>query len=359
MKKTLSIVVALSMALTLLAGCGGGTPSGGSPSGGNPSSGNTSSGNTSSNAGSGATESWTPSDTVTWIVTSSAGGGSDIYTRKIQEIVGSEGLNIVSQTIVVDNQTDGSGEVGRNKVATTRAGNAADHTLLTFNSGDLMPMCKNTDNRVENFTPLAVMAVDKQLIFRGEHTSYKTFAEVIAAVTSGTPVVIGGSKGDDIATYEALCKELGIDETMLKYITYDSTGDAITALLGGHVELLISKPAAASQYVEAGSIEAILALSTERYGGNLAGAPTLSEVDSKYSDVEVPVWRGVVGPANMSPEAAAYWSDVLKQVSESDAWKNDYLDKNMLISNYMDLTAAKDYMTQYQADYLVTIGKDK
>lgn len=78
-----------------------------------------------------------------------------------------------------------------------------------------------------------------------------------------------------------------------------------------------------------------------------------------YNNVEVPVWRGVVGPANMSAEAAAYWSDVLKQVSESDAWKTEYLDKNMLISNYMDLTAAKDYMTQYQAEYLVTIGKDK
>lgn len=346
MKKTLSFALALSMALTMLAGCGGG----GGTSGGNGGGGT---------SGSGATGSWAPSGTVTWIVTSSAGGGSDIYTRKIQEIVGPDGLNIVNQTIIVDNQTDGSGEVGRNKVATTRAGNDADHTLLTFNSGDLMPMCQNTDNRVENFTPLAVMAVDKQLIFRGEHTSYKTFAEVIAAVESGTPVVIGGSKGDDIATYEALYKELGVDETMLKYITYDSTGDAITALLGGHVELLISKPAAASQYVEAGSIEAILALSTERYGGNLADAPTLSEVDSKYSNVEVPVWRGVVGPANMSSEAAAYWSDVLKQVAESEAWKTEYLDKNMLISNYMDLTAAKDFMTQYQADYLVTIGKDK
>jgi len=350
MKKSLSLLLTAALALSLLASCGNGS-SGSSGSAGTPSG---------SGASSGAPSgSWSPSGTVTWIVTSSAGGGSDIYTRKIQEIVGPDGLNIVNQTIVVDNQTDGSGEVGRNKVATTRAGDSADHTLLTFNSGDLMPMCQNTDNRVENFTPLAVMAVDKQLIFRGEHTSYKTFAEVIAAVKAGTPVVIGGSKGDDIATYEALYTELGVDETMLKYITYDSTSDAITALLGGHVELLISKPAAASQYVEAGSIEAILALSTERYGGNLADAPTLSEVDSAYNDVEVPVWRGVVGPANMSPEAAAYWSGILKQVSESDAWKTEYLDKNMLISNYMDLNDAKDFMAQYQADYLKTIGKDK
>ena len=107
-------------------------------------------------------------------------------------------------------------------------------------------------------------------------------------------------------------------------------------------------------------IEAILALSNERYTGNLANAPTLSEVaDGQYENVEVPVWRGVVGPGDMSDEAAAYWSEVLRQVSESEKWQTDYLEKNMLISNYMDLATTQEYMAQYQADYLASIGKDK
>lgn len=59
----------------------------------------------------------------------------------------------------------------------------------------------------------------------------------------------------------------------------------------------------------------------------------------------------------MSDEAAAFWSDILKQVSESDAWKEEYLDKNMLIGNYMDLAATQEFMAQYQADYLESIGK--
>ena len=109
--------------------------------------------------------------------------------------------------------------------------------------------------------------------------------------------------------------------------------------------------------MEAGRIAAILALATERYTGNLADAPTLSEVGD-YEDVEVPVWRGVVGPANMSEAAADYWSDMLKQVSESAQWKTDYLEKNLLISNYMDRETATQYMLDYQADYLASIGKD-
>ena len=134
-----------------------------------------------------------------------------------------------------------------------------------------------------------------------------------------------------------------------------STGDAITAALGGHVEFVISKPAAASEYVTAGSLIPVLALSTERYTGNLADAPTLSEIGD-YENVEVPVWRGVAAPAAMSDAAAAYWSEQLGKVAETDTWKNDYLEKNKLIGNYMDTAAATEYVTTYEKDYMTANG---
>ena len=294
---------------------------------------------------------FTPSKSIQWMCTSSAGGGSDIFTRKIGDIMTAENL-VNGQTIVVTNKTDGAGEVGRNEVATMK--NNADYQLLTFNSGDLMPMVQNTKNRAANFRILAIMAVDKQLLFKGQGAKYDKFEDVIAAVQNGEKVVIGGSKGDDIATYQALVAELGVSEDNLTYITYDSTGDAITAALGGHVEYVISKPAAASEYVEAGSLVPILAFSTERYTGNLADAPTLSELG--YNDVEIPVWRGVAAPAAISDEAAAFWSETLKTVSESDAWKTEYIEANKLIPNYMDTATATEYVTQYEADFMAENG---
>lgn len=294
---------------------------------------------------------FTPTKSIQWMCTSSAGGGSDIFTRKIGDIMTAENL-VNGQTIVVTNKTDGAGEVGRNEVATMK--NNADYQLLTFNSGDLMPMVQNTKNRAANFRILAIMAVDKQLLFKGQGAKYDKFEDVIAAVQNGEKVVIGGSKGDDIATYQALVAELGVSEDNLTYITYDSTGDAITAALGGHVEYVISKPAAASEYVEAGSLVPILAFSTERYTGNLADAPTLSELG--YNDVEIPVWRGVAAPAAMSDEAAAYWSETLKTVSETDSWKTEYIEANKLIPNYMDTATATEYVTQYEADFMAENG---
>ncbi|TXT51461.1 MAG: hypothetical protein FD137_8 [Spirochaetes bacterium] len=296
-----------------------------------------------------------PAQNIEWIVTSSPGGGSDIYTRMISDIMTKQNL-VSGKTILVNNRTDGGGEVGRLTVSRVSMPRQADHTLLTFNSGDLMPMVANTANRVENFTPIAVMAVDKQLLYVIPSAKYKTFAEVIAAVKAGQNVVIAGSKGDDVATYKLLVKELGITENQLAFITNNATSDAITSGLGGHVDLVMSKPAAADQYVAAGRLIPVLALSKTRFTGNLASAPRLSEVGA-YKDVEYPVWRGVVGPKAMSAAAAKFWSDVFKAVSESDAWKANYIDKFKLQPFYLNYEEAKAYMADYQADYLKSIGK--
>jgi len=110
-------------------------------------------------AAGGAEKSFVPTRNVDWYVTSSPGGGSDIFTRTITDIAVKEDL-INGKNFVIQYKTDGAGEVGRLLVSNIKAGVQADHTLLTFNSGDLMPMVKNTSNRFQNFQPIAHMAVD-------------------------------------------------------------------------------------------------------------------------------------------------------------------------------------------------------
>ena len=293
-----------------------------------------------------------PTKDVSWVCTSKPGGGSDIFTTQIKDAMKVNG--ITDANIVTEYITDGSGEVGRLQVSTTNKAKA-DYTLLTFNSGDLMPMVKNTDNRVENFRPLAIMAVDKQLLFVGEQSKYSSWQEVMDALKNGQKIVIAGSKGDDIETYNKLIAELGVPESQLSYIANDATSGAITSLLGGHVDLCMSKPAAASQYVEAGKMKPVLALSTTRFSTeSLKDAPTLSEFG--FNNVEVPVWRGVSAPKAMSDEAYAFWADCLKKASETAEFKA-YLSKNGLEPMYLFGAEAEAYMLEYQKNYLVSIGK--
>lgn len=289
---------------------------------------------------------WKPSKNIEWVVTSSPGGGSDIFTRVITDILKKEG--IVDRTFLVNNQTDGGGEVGRFRVSQARSDG---HLLLTFNSGDLVPMVRNTPNRIENFKPVAVMAVDRQLLLKGKNTAYDTFQDAVASAKKGTRVVIGGSKGDDHTLYKRLVASLGVTETQMPYMMFDATSDGLTSLLGGHIDFCIGKPAASVQYIKSGDMQPVVALAASRFGGDLKDVPLLSEIGD-YKDVEAPLWRGVV-TAKSTPDAAVkYWSEALEKVSQSETWRKNYIEKNLLTPDFMNWEKAAAYMAEYQAETL-------
>ena len=291
-------------------------------------------------------EAWKPTKNIEWVVTSSPGGGSDIFTRILTDIVTKKGFT--EESFVVNNQTDGAGEVGRLRVS--RAKNDG-HLLLTFNSADLRPMIINTDNRIENFKPICILASDRQLFIKGKQTPYKDLAEAIAAAKSGTKVTMGGSKGDDIEIYEMFLKSAGLTEEQMTYIMYDATSDAITALLGGHVDLALVKPASAMQYLKSGDAEAIVTLANERYTGALADVPILSEIGD-YENIDLPLWRGVVTSADTPDEAVKFYSDMFQEVANSPEWKSDYIEKNLLAETFMPYDVASEYMKNFQETVL-------
>lgn len=291
-------------------------------------------------------EAWKPKKNIEWVVTSSPGGGSDIFTRILTDVISKKGL--VEESFVINNQTDGAGEVGRLRVS--RAKNDG-HLLLTFNSADLRPMVINTDNRIENFKPICILASDRQLFIRGEKTPYKDLVEAIAAAKSGTKVTMGGSKGDDIEVYEMFLKSVGLTKDQMTYIMYDATSDAITALLGGHVDLALVKPASAMQYLKSGDAEAVITLANERYTGDLADIPILSEIGD-YENIDLPLWRGVVTSADTPDEVVKFYSDIFQEVANSQQWKEEYIQKNLLAETFMTHDVASEYMKNFQEQVL-------
>lgn len=289
---------------------------------------------------------WKPTKNVEWVVTSSPGGGSDIFTRTITDIIARNKL--VDQTIVINNQTDGGGEVGRLRVSQAKGDGL---TLLTFNSGDLVPMVTNTPNRLSGFRPIAVMAVDRHLLLQGKSPRFESFVDAIAEAQAGGRVIIGGSKGDDINLYNMMLAEFGVTEDELVYVMFDATSDALTALLGGHIDYCIGKPAASDQYIKSGDAFPVVAFAMERFGGDLAEVPLLSEI-GPYNDIESPIWRGVVTSQKTPDNIVQYWSDILQQVSETEEWDKEYIERNLLTEYFLPWDEATTYMQTYEDNVL-------
>ena len=65
------------------------------------------------------------------------------------------------------------------------------------------------------------------------------------------------------------------------------------------------------------------------------------------------MWRlRWLGPASMPDEAVKFWSDLLRQVSETEAWKTDYIEKNHLTPLYLPAEEAETYMKDYEKTIL-------
>ena len=299
-------------------------------------------------AGQADADTFTPSRNIDWIVSSGAGGGSDIFTRVITDIIRQE--NLVNRSFMVANRIDGGGEVSRAQVSQT-TGPAANHTLLTFNSGDLMPMLENTNRRSSDFRIIAVMALDKQFLYVTPQSRFQNFQQIIDAINAGERIVVGGSRGDDVVTFNLMLQENGWSHAQMPYITHNSSNEAITSILGGHVDVVVSKPAASDPFVEAGQLIPILALANERLPGNLSHVPTLGEFPP-FRNVEFPTWRGVAAPAAMTPAAQAYWSNIMAQVVQTHAWRVGYMERFMLIEAFKPYREATAFVTEFEREFL-------
>lgn len=134
-----------------------------------------------------------------------------------------------------------------------------------------------------------------------------------------TVVVSGGSAvaGQDHMKVLLLAHRAGIDPRRIRYVPFDGGGEAMTALLGGFVQLFSGEASEVEGQVQAGRLRVLVTLAPERMEGPLASVPTARE---SGIDVTWVTWRGFYVPGDIGDEAYRRWVDVLDRVGRSEAW---------------------------------------
>lgn len=132
-------------------------------------------------------------------------------------------------------------------------------------------------------------------------------------------VVSGGSAvaGQDHMKVLLLAHRAGIDPRRIRYVPFDGGGEAMTALLGGFVQLFSGEASEVVGQVAAGRLRVLATLAPERIEGPLSSVPTARE---SGVDVTWVTWRGFYVPAGIDDATYEHWVDVLRQVGESEAW---------------------------------------
>ncbi len=285
-----------------------------------------------------------PTKPINVVVPYAPGGGSDVYARAIDNIVKTEKL--CPERFLIVNQPGGSATIGTTSVAHS-PGN--EHMLLTFISGQVTgPLTVGKGAATyRDLSFIANLALDEQLIVVKADSPYKTIQDVVATAKKGGTLTIGGTSTgqEDQMCNRLFEKAAGIK---LRYIPFNSGGECITALLGGHVNMIWANPSEFIPQYE-GKLVRPLAVAKDTRIPLLKDVPTFKE--SGY-DFVFYFFRGIAAPPKIAPEVITYYQNLMKKVSDSSAWKDQYLKKYMLSPYYLSSADFGKFVAKNEAAFL-------
>jgi putative tricarboxylic transport membrane protein len=288
---------------------------------------------------------WSPQKNVEIVVGSAPGGSNDKTARQVEKILTEKKLINTSLTVV--NKPGGGSTIAFNYV-NQHAGDA--HYLMVGTTALLTNQIVGTSKLGYNdFTPIASLFNDYVVFAVNANSSIKTGKDLAdrlkkdpQSVAIGFATALGSH--NHIAA-GLLMKAMGGNPKVLKAIAYKGSADAITNLLGGHIDLVTTAAGNVSAHVAAGKLRVVGVSANKRFPGALANIPTWKEqgVDLVYGG-----WRSIMGPKGITPVQVAYWENVLRKATEAPEWKSD-LEKNFWFDDFVTSAQFKKDLDQDHA----------
>lgn len=167
-------------------------------------------------------------------------------------------------------------------------------------------------------TPVARLTSEYEVIVVPAASPHKTMADLVGAFKANPGAVSwggGSAGGTDHILGGLIAKAVGADPARLNYVAFKGGGDAIAAIVGGHVTAGISGVGEFAEQIKGGRMRALAVSSPDR----IDGIPTLKE---QGIDVVLGNWRGVFAPPGITPAQRDALIDLVRKATESPAWQD-------------------------------------
>ncbi|MCC5883964.1 MAG: tripartite tricarboxylate transporter substrate binding protein [Halomonas sp.] len=261
---------------------------------------------------------WAPTRNIEFIAPANPGGGWDTLVRTTARVIQEEGL--AERSFGAINVPGGGGAVAWAQIARD-SGNP--HKLFATSPPIiLVPLAGASRYDHTNFTPVARLITDYSIVLVRNDSPYEDLPSLLEAMEQNPGLSVGGGSAPgsmDHISMAGLAAAAGLNAADVNYIPFSGGGEAMTSLMGGHVEAVITGAGEASgQLGENSQIRALGVSAPERLGGALESVPTYQEQDIDYT---FDIWRGVMGAPDMPEEAVAYYEDLFAQMLETDGWQ--------------------------------------
>ncbi len=285
---------------------------------------------------------WKPTRNVELVAGSAAGGGSDNLARLIQKIVQEQ--KVIDVPLTVINKPASGGIVawtGLNQ-------NPLDGHHLAISTANLLTnhITGRSTLHYSDVTSVAQLFSEAVGIAVRADSPVKNGRELAALLKTDAGSVsaaIGTSLGNSGHIALALVTQAaGGDAKKLKAVVFQSVSQGVTALIGGHVDVVSTAASNLAAHHLAGRIRIIGITAPQRYAGTLATVPTWRE---QGVNVEVDNLRGIIGPKMMTPAQIAYWEAAFTRVVATPEWKT-HLEKNQWTDSFAGAQASRKILSQ-------------
>ena len=255
-----------------------------------------------------------PNKAIRLVVPAAPGGGTDIIARMI-----AQGLTDAwGQTVVVDNRGGAGGTAGVTIVAKQSV--ADGHTMLLGSVGHLAFATAvrpnlGYDSR-KDLTPISLAAVQPFVVAASNSLPAASIKDLIALAKAKPATITYGSGGTGSASH------LGVELLMINggfkllHVPYKGSNPAITALMGGELNLALAGLQTVLPHARSGKLKA-LAVTGAKRAQIAPEVPTVAE--SGVPGYQFDVWYGLVFPGGTpQPIVRKAHAEVVKQLKSPE-----------------------------------------
>ena len=285
-----------------------------------------------------------PSKPITFVVPFAAGSATDQLARALGQSVGDQS----KQPVIVDNKGGASGMIAAAQVAKAAPdGYTVLITTNTTHAANEHLYKKLSYDPVKDFAPITGLGKGGQVLVVRTDAPYKNVMDLVAAAKKTPGKLSFGSGSSSSRTAGEMFKQLS--GTDILHVPYKSNPNAITDLLGGQIDFMITDTSTGVPQVKGGKLKALGVSTTER-NPLLPEVPTIAEAGVKGYDMGY--WFAAYAPAGTPPAAVAKLRELLAAATQSPAAKS-FFDG----SGSVAWTTSPEALAKFQADETAKWGK--
>ncbi|HTE13603.1 MAG TPA: tripartite tricarboxylate transporter substrate binding protein [Burkholderiales bacterium] len=258
-----------------------------------------------------------PAKPIRFVVPYPPGGSNDVLSRITAQAM-SPGLG---QPVVIDNRGGAGGMIGADNVAKSPPdGYSIVNVQASFTANAAM-RTKMPYDTMNDFVYVGMMARGPLLAVVHPTLPVKNIKELVALAKARPGQINYGSTGtgghNHLAS-ELFRKMAGIN---IVHIPYKGVAPALTDLMGGHTQLVMTSLPSALTQVQAGRLKA-LAVGSEKRSSFMPEMPTIAE--SGVPGYAAEFWWGIAAPAKTSTDIVNRLATELTKALQSPELKQRF-----------------------------------